>query len=163
MRSMRHPNPLVDVRRPRNRETVGVNPPGFIWKALDGVREYRLQICRDRTFAGPTLLSVTARGERTLFVPRQPLEAGRWYWRWGANGAWSQVFSFEVLADAAEIRIGSAEELVAQLGEHPRAMVRRGGLGALRARPGTRRPSHRSWPSAAWTTTRCTSSGGRRW
>ena len=133
MRSMRHPNPLIDVRRPRHREKLGINPPGFVWRLLDGVDTYRLEVSRCRDFGDATLRGFDVVG-RSLFLLPAPLEPGRWYWRWGVNARWSQVFSFEMLEDAAVVRVGSADELTSRLGEHPRAMVVRGGLGALRAR-----------------------------
>lgn len=134
MRQMRHPNPLIDVRRPRDRERLGVNPPGFIFKPMPGVSEYRLEICRDRKFAGPTLIRRQVAGPRTLLVLDEPLPPGRWFWRWRpqAGPKWSQVFRFSILPDAAEVRLGSPEQLVAALGDHPRAMVRPGGLAELR-------------------------------
>lgn len=134
MRSDRHPNPLKDVRRPRKGEQVGVNPPGFIWKPVKNAAGYRLQLATDRKFDNE-LCDFTVEGGRSLFVPPQPLKAGRWYWRWATveqPDKWSQVFAFEIHKDAAEIVLGSADALVAQLGGHPRVMVARDGVAALR-------------------------------
>ena len=133
MRSMRHPNPLVDIRRPRHREKVGVNPPGFIWKPVEGVDSYRLEVSSSRAFAPDDTRTFTVAG-RTMFLLPGPLAPSRWYWRWWAGEKKSEVFSFEMLADAAEAKIGSAEDLAARLGEHPRLMVSPGALDELRTR-----------------------------
>ena len=133
MRSMRHPNPLIDVRRPRRGEKVGVNPPGFVWQPVEGVDEYRLELSRSRKFDDATLQTFTVSG-RTMFLLPEPLEPGRWYWRWWAGEKCSQVFSFEMLADAAVVRIGTAEELASRLGAHPRLMVAPGALADFRTR-----------------------------
>ncbi|MCG3179234.1 MAG: hypothetical protein BIFFINMI_01567 [Phycisphaerae bacterium] len=133
MRSMRHANPLVDVRRPRHNEQLGLNPPGFIWKPLDGVDRYRLQVARHRAFADCAVdVEVRVAGRRTLHLLDQPLAVGRWFWRWGAGEKWSQVFAFTILPDAADARLGSATELAARLGPNPRAMTPPGGPDALR-------------------------------
>jgi len=131
MRSMRHPNPLIDVRRPRNKEKLGLTPPGFVWQSVDGVDTYRLELCRTRKFDDASLRSFSVAG-RTMFLLPEPLEPGRWYWRWWAGERHSQVFWFEMLQGAADVKIGSAEDLAARLGAHPRLMVRRGALDDLR-------------------------------
>ena len=133
MRSMRHPNPLIDIRRPRHKEKVGVNPPGFIWQPLEGAEAYQLEVCGSRKFDDDTLRTFTVTG-RTMFLLEEPLAPGHWYWRWSAEGRRSQVFSFEMLTDAAEAKIGSADALAARVGDHPRLMVRPGARDELRAR-----------------------------
>ena len=133
MRSMRHPNPLVDIRRPRHKEKVGLNPPGFVWKPLDGVDAYRLEVSSSRKFEDARTRSFAVTG-RTMFVPADPLEPGHWYWRWSGAGRRSEVFSFEVLRDAAPVVLGSPGELASRLGDHPRLMVHPGARDDLRAR-----------------------------
>ena len=139
MRAMRHPNPLIDIRRPRHHEQVGVNPPGFIWKPLEGATEYRLDLCRSRKFDDATLVSFAV-PSRTLFIPPEPLAPGKWHWRWTALGRKSETFAFEILEDAAVVRLGSEAELVARTGAHPRMMTRAKDLDRLRARWKSEKP-----------------------
>jgi len=140
MRKHRHPNPLIDARRPRQRERVGVNPPGFIWNPVEGAEEYRVQVARDRKFEDDSCLELSPAGNRTIVLPDERMEAGKWFWRWTAGQKWSQTFAFTILDDAAPMRIGTPGELMARCGCHPRAMVPAGGVQALRERLAEEKP-----------------------
>jgi hypothetical protein len=63
-------------------QTVAVNPPPFIWIPAPQEPEYSLQISADRSF--PENGTKTFRGIRlNVFVPGEPLEPGKWFWRYG--------------------------------------------------------------------------------
>ena len=90
------PNPLVDVRRPRNGEKVGINPPGFIWKPLMGQRlsnRDQPRPCVQRS--GRVFLRRPRRADTvhpTTHAAARPMVlamVGRLL-----PGKWSQVFSF---------------------------------------------------------------------
>jgi hypothetical protein len=63
-------------------QTVSVNPPPFIWIPAPQEPEYSVQISGDRSF--PKNGTETFRGIKfNVFVPREPLEPGKWFWRYG--------------------------------------------------------------------------------
>ena len=101
---------------------------------MPGVDRYVIQISRDRAFPSAATVELVHAAKPTLRMLDEPLDTGEWFWRWSDGRQWSQTFAFTILPDAVETRIGSAADLAARMGPHPRAMVPVGGVDALRQR-----------------------------
>lgn len=132
MRSHRHLNPTVDIRKPRRGERVSLNPPGFVVKPMAGVERYAIELSADRNFG----TDQTIRGEFgpwTVFVPDEPLAAGRWYWRWFAGERCSEVWRFDVTGDALAQKVPKRDELAGLVGAHPRLLFTPERLQSLRS------------------------------
>ncbi|MEE2753157.1 MAG: DUF4962 domain-containing protein [Candidatus Latescibacterota bacterium] len=128
MESHRHPNPLVDVRKPMNGSIADLNPPGFVWRPIDSAHQYEVKISSDREFDSAHTQLYTIEG-RTLWVSPDTLPRGIYHWRWRALGAgqddvWSETFTFHITEDTAELRVPSGAEVVSRIdGAHPRHML----------------------------------------
>lgn len=69
---------------PATGQTVSVNPPPFIWIPASDASEYSVQISVDSSF--PAKGTKTFSGMKlNVFVPKEPLEPGRWFWRYGIS------------------------------------------------------------------------------
>ena len=122
MRSHRHPNPTIDIRKPHRGERVTLNPPGFVVKPVPEAQHYRIELSRDGAFAlGETIEDRF--GPWTVYVPDRPLAPGRWYWRWSTGRQVSQVWSFEVAEHAVNQTLPAADELVERAAAHPRLIL----------------------------------------
>jgi hypothetical protein len=79
--------PPTDTQKPyapANRQTVEVNPPPFIWVPASKDAVYALQLSRSEAF--PEKDTLTFRGlRRSVFVPRETLPVGQWFWRYGVE------------------------------------------------------------------------------
>jgi hypothetical protein len=75
----REPNPGDLFAYPRERQTVGVNPPGFYWTPSEKAESYRLEV-RKATETSRTAL-YTEPQESTVYPPYQKLEPGEYVWQ----------------------------------------------------------------------------------
>lgn len=120
MKNHRSPNPLVDVRRPRDGATADFNPTGFVWRPIEGATSYEIKISPD-----PDLLSNETRtyavSGRCLWVCPDERESGAHYWAWRALGAgqdecWSEVFQFHINEGTVNACIPDGREVVERIG-----------------------------------------------
>ncbi len=131
LREHRSPSPLIDTRRPVNGSHVDFNPPGFVWRPIDGAESYELEI-QGR--------SGTIRHEhagRCLWVCDKALERGEYTWRWRALGAgqddvWSEPFTFHVSDQTEELWIPTGKVLVSRIEGRPRHLLAEKRLEAFR-------------------------------
>ncbi|MBI5818407.1 MAG: DUF4962 domain-containing protein [Verrucomicrobia bacterium] len=85
------PGPTQKPYQPADGQIMEVTPPAFIWVPGGRNATYALQLSHSeffpaeetRTFAGLT---------RAVFVPREPLSPGRWFWRYGVETKNGPVF-----------------------------------------------------------------------
>ena len=117
---------------PNELRPVDINPPTFRWMG-DWSRPYALQLARDRDFAHATTFESI---HETFLRPREPLEPGRWFWRYRAGqDPWSRPVPFVVPDDAAKWPILAWDEYMAHLPKtHPRLWMRPEDLPALEAK-----------------------------
>lgn len=138
MKEHRHPHPHRDPRQPRNQAKPGTTPPVFAWKPLDGQPSYHLQVARD---AGFTDLCLDVDGlTDSVHLPEKALAPGRYFWRWSAGPAKSEVFTFEITSSAVTLEVPPVAEWLQRLPkDHPRIYIRPEDIGALReSRTGAR-------------------------
>lgn len=133
MKEHRSPSPLVDVRRPTNGAHADFNPPGFVWRPIEGARSYELEIAQ---VGGPTR-TFPVEG-RCLWVSPEPLERGEYAWRWRALGCgqddvWSESFTFHVSDQTEEMVIPTGKTLVGRIDGRPRHLLPEKRLDAFRA------------------------------
>ena len=67
---------------PADGQLVEVTPPPFIWVPGKPGSTYTLQVSTSAAFDAPDTLAF-ADLRRSVFVPSQPLPAGKWFWRYG--------------------------------------------------------------------------------
>ena len=85
------PGPAQKTYQPADGQIMEVTPPAFIWVPAGRKATYALQLSHSeffpagdtRTYAGLT---------RAVFVPREPLPPGRWFWRYGVETKSGTVF-----------------------------------------------------------------------
>jgi len=76
------PSPTQKPYAPADGQVVEITPPPFLWVPVANVREYVLQISDSESF--DSRATQTFGGlRRSVFVPREPLAPGRWFWRYG--------------------------------------------------------------------------------
>ena len=137
MKTHRHPNPLVDVRRPTNGAVADLNPPGFVWRPIEGAERYELKIGANPELGSTDTKTYSVEG-RTLWVCPDAFSRGTYHWNWRALGAgqdetWSEMFSFHVTEGTAELRIPSGAEVVNRIDDaHPRHLLTEERLEAFR-------------------------------
>ncbi len=130
VQEQRHPHPHVDPRQPRNESAPGANPPVFAWKpAVDP--PYRLLVARDAAFTD-IVLDVCGHTEPS-YLPETAFAPGRYFWRWLAGSDASDVFTFEITADAVVLEVPPVDEWLRPFpAEHPRLYIRPDDVDALR-------------------------------
>ena len=132
MQHTRHHHPHVDPRQPRNGARCLSNPPVFAWLPVEGVERYMLTVSRHPTLQEPCLQAQV--GADSLYLPDRALPPGSYYWRWSADGAEGELFSFNIPAEATVVEVPPAAEwLAAMPREHPRIYIRPEQVDALRA------------------------------
>jgi hypothetical protein len=67
---------------PADGQVVEITPPPFLWVPAGRDRRYVLQISRSEAFDAPDTRTFDGL-RRSVFVPQQPLPAGKWFWRYG--------------------------------------------------------------------------------
>jgi len=131
MKEHRHPHPHVDPRQPRHESRLGTNPPVFVWKPLDGEDTYYLKVSRDADLR-EAYLDVPSMRE-TVYLPETAFEPGRYFWKWSAGEAESEVFTFDIAPDTVTLEVPPAREWLARFpSEHPRIYIRPEDVAALR-------------------------------
>jgi len=118
------PAPTQKPYAPACGEAVPVNPPPFIWVPAGRGAVYALQLSRSKAF--PPSGTLTFEGINTsVFVPRETLEAGNWYWRYGVvvggRTAYGKARPFTVPAGARPFPLPDFDEAIRQVPkERPR-------------------------------------------
>ena len=141
MKDSRHPHPHLDPRQPRDGAKPRTNPPVFAWKPAGEDESFRLTIARDAAFAEVCLHLEDLR--EPVHLPEEAFEPGRYFWKWSpfakASGdesegsAESEVFSFEIAADAVRLEVPPASDWLERVpAGHPRIYVRPEQVAALR-------------------------------
>jgi hypothetical protein len=123
---------------PADGNKVISNPSAFVWLPVAGVKRYVLQMSRARGF--PAGATIQRECDICIEVPRQTLEAGQWFWRYGvvtgSNAApvFSRVRAFEVPANVARVPFPDVRDVVRRLSAmRPRLVLRPGDAEKFRA------------------------------
>lgn len=123
---------------PADGSKVISNPPAFVWLPVEGAKRYVLQVSRSREFQESA--TIQRECDICIEVPRQTLEAGRWFWRCGvvtnkdAGPVFGRVRAFEVPADVARVPFPDVREVVRRLSAmRPRLVLRPGDAEKFRA------------------------------
>ncbi|MBT5057865.1 MAG: DUF4962 domain-containing protein [Gemmatimonadetes bacterium] len=138
MKEHRSPNPLVDVRRPRDGAVADFNPTGFVWRPIEGAASYELRIGPDAELSSAQTQVYAVTG-RCLWVCPDQRQAGIHYWAWRALGAgqderWSETFQFHVGEGTVNQVIPDGREVVARIGtQRPRHLLPASRLESFRA------------------------------
>ncbi len=131
MKDSRHHHPHVDPRQPRDGSRPATNPPVFAWKPREGDERFELIVARDAELSDVALRETDLRDP--VFLPETALAAGSYWWQWSAGGDLSEVFEFEVTADAVVVEVPPASEWFDRMPDaHPRLFVLPGEVEALR-------------------------------
>ena len=107
---------------PADGQGVDVNPPPFIWVPDSSKATYGLQLSRSRDFGEPTTFSDL---DLNVFVPRKPIEAGQWFWRYGVKTEdgmrWGKARPFTVPEGTREFAFPDCDKALAGVPTaHPR-------------------------------------------
>jgi hypothetical protein len=78
------PGPGQKPYQPADGQIMEVNPPAFIWVPAGRDATYALQLSHSEFFP-PEETRTIAGLKRTVFVAREPLSPGRWFWRYGVE------------------------------------------------------------------------------
>ena len=105
MRAFRSPNPLVDCRRPRNGAVADLNPPGFVWRPIEGATSYELKVGPDRGLKSSEAKAYPVTG-RTLYLSPDALPRGTYYWAWRALGCGQDEVLSETFAVSVATGVG---------------------------------------------------------
>lgn len=122
------PEPLTVTSAPADGSISQIDPPAFVWLPVKNVSLYTLQYSRDEDFRSENTTSVSC--SRTIYVPRQVLGNGKWYWRYTLNDSAgksvsSRIRSFTINEDAAEVPFPDVKKVIANLqGLRPRDFLR---------------------------------------
>jgi len=76
---------------PVDGQVVEITPPPFLWVPAAAPCVYVLEVCRSESFE-PQDTRTFAGLRRSVFVPREPLPPGRWFWRYGVETSGGTVF-----------------------------------------------------------------------
>jgi len=138
MKEHRHPHPHRDPRQPRHSARPGTNPPVFAWKPLKDQPSYRLRVARDAAFSD-LCLDVSNLTD-SVHLPERAFAPGRYFWKWSAGAAESEVFAFEISSDAVVLEVPPVAEWLGRLPKgHPRIYIRPEDVEALRESRGRER------------------------
>ena len=109
---------------PADGQVVEVSPPPFIWVPVKQAGAYVLQVSMSESFPDE---STRTYGDlkRSVFVPREPLPAGEWFWRYGVKLNEKTVFGrprpFTIPADARQFPFPDWDDVVKRVPqERPR-------------------------------------------
>ncbi len=112
---------------PADNQQVAVTPPPFIWIPIGRNASYILQVSKNRAFSPDA--TRTFRGiDTSVFVPSEPLPAGKWFWRYGVATEKGDVFGrarpFSISADAARFPFPDFDKVIEKIPrEHPRLLL----------------------------------------
>lgn len=131
------PAPFETRPRPFDGETVGANPPAFLWIPAEPTAQHVVEYSRDPTFAPEATHSVSS--PWLIHVPQAPLQPGKWYWRWrpaeagGEPSPSSSARAFTVPDDVPVVPFPDVATAVSRLGtRRPRVLVSADRLPAVR-------------------------------
>ncbi|MBM3858407.1 MAG: DUF4962 domain-containing protein [Verrucomicrobia bacterium] len=97
---------------PADNQVVEITPPPFIWVPAGRDATYTLQLSQDENFA----TSRTFTGlKRAVFVPRETLAAGKWFWRYGVGTEFGRARPFTVPATARAFPFPDFDRAVKQV------------------------------------------------
>jgi len=85
------PGPTQKPYSPAEGQVVEVTPPPFIWVPANKGAVYALQVSRSPDFL-PEQTQTFAKLRRSVFVPRETLAPGQWFWRYGIEVKGKTVF-----------------------------------------------------------------------
>lgn len=126
---------------PADGAVVATNPPALVWLPADGVQRWIIEYARDKSFPKDGTVRVSQL-DMTVHVPGKTLAPGRWYWRYGYEGAETPMFSrtraFTIPRDAVEFPFPSIAEIVARIPTgRPRAYLTGAEVARIRNDPDT--------------------------
>jgi len=106
---------------PAYRQKVAINPPPFIWVPAGRNAVYSLQLSRSKDFGASKESMTRTFGDigTSVFVPRESLPPGRWYWRYGVKVGAGVVYGkprpFTIPADARAFPFPDFDEVIARV------------------------------------------------
>jgi len=118
------PSPTQKPYAPADGQVVEITPPPFLWVPAGKAREYVLQISDSESF--DSRATQTFGGlRRSVFVPREPLAPGRWFWRYGvatpSGTQYGRPRPFTVADDARPFPFPDWDEVIPRVArERPR-------------------------------------------
>ncbi len=109
---------------PTDGQVVEITPPPFIWVPAGKSRSYILQVSRSEDFQEGETQSYGDL-KQCVFVPREPLASGQWYWRYGVKtddgSEFGRARPFSVSADARPFPFPDWDEVIQRVPvERPR-------------------------------------------
>ena len=123
------PRPYTVHYAPADGSMSQIDPPAFLWLPVEGVEEYTLQYSRHQDFPAAETTNVGC--SRTIYVPRESLGSGQWFWRFAVKDVQSgkQVNSpvrvFNIAENASLVPFPDVKALVENLkGVRPRDFLR---------------------------------------
>ena len=131
------PLPSQKPYQPADGQVMEVTPPAFIWVPAGRGATYALQFSRSEGFP-PEKTSTIPGLTRTVFVPREPLSPGRWFWRYGVETKDGPVFGrarpFAVPENARLFPLPDFDKVVQNVPvQRPRLFLNGGQLAKIRA------------------------------
>ena len=106
-----------------------IDPPAFVWLPVEKASQYTLQYSSQADFHTNQTVSVSC--PRTIFVPRQLLGSGQWYWRFSipneqtGEQVYSRARAFTIAENATPVPFQDVKSVIAKLhGVRPRDFVR---------------------------------------
>ncbi len=133
------PNVNQKPYHPADGSSPTTNPPPFVWVPVKGAATYSVHVAKSEAFSGDGVRSVEGIAW-SVYVPTEPLEAGRWFWRYGAADKqgkvhWSKTRAFTVTDEAKVFPAPDVDELIGKIAEdRPRLFIPRRELDAVRQR-----------------------------
>ena len=85
------PGPTQKPYSPADDQVVEVTPPPFIWVPAAKGTVYALQVSSSSDFSAEKTRTFSQL-RRSVFVPRETLPPGRWFWRYGIETSGKTVF-----------------------------------------------------------------------
>ena len=123
------PKPYTVRYAPADGSISSIDPPAFVWLPVDNNEEYVLQYSRKADFKPDNTTTVNCK--RTIFVPREVMGPGSWYWRYGCKDEksdeiiYSKTRKFTILKDAAKVPFPDVKKVISDIqGVRPRDFVR---------------------------------------
>ncbi len=121
---------------PAYRQRAGVNPPPFIWVPAARGATYALQVSTSKDFAGSDTRTF-GEIDTSVFVPREPLKPGRWYWRYGVKAAgavaWGKARPFTIPPSATQFPFPDFDDVMKRIPrKRPRLFFPGGRLAEVR-------------------------------
>lgn len=144
MKESRHSHPHIDPRQPRDQSEPQTNPPVFAWKpppgevtihisgthppvyqtiSVENHEGYHLVVASDPEF-NHLIHSVTGLKD-PVFLPENAFPVGKYWWKWTAGEATSEIFEFRINQDAITLEVPKVADWLDRLPQaHPRMQIR---------------------------------------